>query len=126
MTIGIVDADLIGREKHRFPNLVCEKVSAYYKEKGADVTLLTDYTWSPDDFDTVYVSKVFTDTSVPDWIRETDKIHIGGTGFYFDKAPNLPAEIEHHMPDYGLYDDWIELAVAEARTKKKQIRQKVQ
>ena len=116
--IGIVDADLIGRDKHRFPNLVCEKISAYWKEKGESVTLLSDYEWSPENFGAVYVSKVFTDTPVPDWIRETDKIHIGGTGFYFDKAPNLPTEIEHHMPDYGLYDDWIETAIAEARTKK--------
>ncbi len=42
MKIGIVDADLIGREKHRFPNLVCEKLSAYWKEHGAEVVLLTD------------------------------------------------------------------------------------
>ena len=25
LNIGIVDADLIGCDKHRFPNLVCEK-----------------------------------------------------------------------------------------------------
>ena len=42
LKIGIVDADLIGRDKHRFPNLVCEKISAYYKEKGARVDLLLD------------------------------------------------------------------------------------
>ena len=42
LKIGIVDADLIGRDKHRFPNLVCEKISAYYKEKGACVDLLLD------------------------------------------------------------------------------------
>lgn len=39
MKICIIDADLIGRKKHRFPNLVCEKISAYWKEKGAEVTL---------------------------------------------------------------------------------------
>lgn len=43
MKIGIVDADLIGRHKHRFPNLVCEKLSGYWKERGAEVTLLMDY-----------------------------------------------------------------------------------
>lgn len=42
LKIGIIDADLIGRDKHRFPNLVCEKISAYYKEKGARVDLLLD------------------------------------------------------------------------------------
>ena len=116
--IGIIDADLIGRKKHRCPNLACEKISAYWKEKGADVKLLLDYD-NLDKYDEVYISKVFTDTWVPDWIdngvnMETcdvklpKKIHIGGTGFFFDKAPNLPYRIEHHMPDYNLYDEWIE------------------
>lgn len=112
MKIGIIDADLIGRDKHRFPNLVCEKISAYWKEKNADVILLLDYN-EMDMFDRVYISKVFTDTPCPDylydekWLINHPSIHIGGTGFYFDKAPNLPYEIEHHMPDYHLYDEWI-------------------
>ena len=114
MRIGIVDADLIGRQKHRFPNLVCEKMSGYWKEQGAEVTLLMDYDHF-DEYDHVYVSKVFTDTAVPGWLHETDRIHIGGTGFYFDKAPDLPYEIEHHMPDYRLYDDWIRSEVESAR-----------
>ena len=120
MRIGIVDADLIGRKKHRFPNLVCEKISAYWKEHGAEVVLLTDYEWNIDDLNSVYISKVFTDTPAPDWIRETDKSHIGGTGF-FDKAPNPPDEIEHHMPGYTLYDDWIGSVVATARTEKEKL-----
>ena len=106
MKIGIIDADLIGRNKHRFPNLVCEKLSGYWKEKGATVQLLLNYEWD-DSFDQVFVAKVFTDTPAPEWLKETDRIHIGGTGFYFDKAPNLEDEIEHHMPDYHLYDEWI-------------------
>ena len=106
MKIGIIDADLLGREKHRFPNLVCEKLSGYYKQREATVQLLKDYCWD-DSFDHVYVCKVFTDTAVPEWLVETDKVHLGGTGFFFDKAPNLPTEIEHHMPDYRLYDEWI-------------------
>lgn len=32
MKIAIVDADLIGHDKHRFPNLACEKISGYWKE----------------------------------------------------------------------------------------------
>lgn len=43
MKIGIIDADLIGRDSHRFPNLACEKISGYWKEQGAEVILLTDY-----------------------------------------------------------------------------------
>lgn len=120
MKIGIVDADLIGRKRHRFPNLVCEKLSGYWKEKGAEVTLLTDYD-SFDEYDAVYVSKVFTDTPVPDWLCETDRIHVGGTGFFFDKAPNLPDKIEHHMPDYRLYDDWIESEIERAKTERERV-----
>lgn len=110
MKIAIIDADLLGRNRHRFPNLACEKISGYWKERGATVELKLDYE-NFDDYDQVFVSKVFTDTPVPEWLCETEKIHIGGTGFYFDKAPNLPDEIEHHMPDYRLYDEWIKSEV---------------
>ena len=122
MRVAIFDADLIGREKHRFPNLVCEKLSGYWKEKGADVDLITEFPspleWNAweDMYDETYIAKVFTDTPVPDFVKPTDHIHIGGTGFYFDKAPNLPDEIEHHMPDYNLYNDWIESLVSAARS----------
>lgn len=104
--IGIIDADLVGRRKHRFPNLACEKISGYWKEKGASVTLLLKYD-SLEDYDIVYISKVFTDTKVPDGIKELKNVKYGGTGFFFDKAPNLEDKIEHHFPDYHLYDDWI-------------------
>ena len=106
MKIAIVDADLISRYNHRFPNLACEKISAFHKEAGHDVHLETDYE-KLDSYDEVFVSKVFTDTPVPDWLKPTDRIHLGGTGFYFDRAPKLPDEIEHHMPDYHLYDEFI-------------------
>lgn len=111
--IGIIDADLIGRKKHRFPNLACEKISGYWKSQGAEVHLLLDYLL-PEDFDHIYISKVFTDTEVPPLPTDSERIHIGGTGFFFDKAPNLPDEIEHHMPDYHLYDKWIESEVLNA------------
>ena len=117
MKIGIIDADLIARDKHRFPNLACEKISGYWKEKGADVELKLDYE-GLDAYDEVFISKVFTDTWVPDWIADgvdmdtvsvnlPENIHVGGTGFFFAQAPILPDEIEHHMPDYHLYDEWI-------------------
>lgn len=108
MNIGIIDADLIGRNKHRFPNLACEKISAYWKSHGSNVTLLTDYN-NINLYDHVYISKVFTDTPFPEYINADERIHLGGTGFYFDEAQNLPDEIEHHMPDYHLYDDWISM-----------------
>ena len=53
MKIAIIDADLLGRTKHRFPNLVCEKLSAYWKEHGAEVELKLDYE-NLDEYDKVY------------------------------------------------------------------------
>ncbi len=126
MKVAIIDADLLGRTKHRFPNLVSEKISAYWKKRGADVELKLDYE-NLEKYDEVFISKVFTDTWVPDWIAECvnmdeveanlpSNIHVGGTGFFFAHAPNLPDDIEHHMPDYHLYDDWIAGEVEKAKT----------
>lgn len=106
MKIGIIDADLIGRKQHRFPNLCCLKISGYHKELGDDVKLLLDCS-DLSGFDKVYVAKVFTDTPDPiSTICGGPQIIKGGTGYFYDKAPMLPYEIEHHMPDYHLYDEW--------------------
>lgn len=121
MKIGIIDADLLGRSKHRFPNLVCEKLSGFWNEHGAQTELLMSYD-CVDQYDRVYISKVFTDTPVPEWVindaMRPSNVMIGGTGFYYDKAPNLPEEVEHHMPNYDLYNDFIENDVAKARKEK--------
>lgn len=106
MKIAIIDADLIGRSKHRFPNLVCMKLSGYYKEIGAEVELKTDYN-NLAAHDKVYISKVFTDTPIDEGILELPNVEYGGTGFFYDKAPKLPDKVEHHMPDYHLYDKWV-------------------
>ena len=37
LKVAIIDADLIGRKKHRFPNLVCMKLSAYHKMGGGQM-----------------------------------------------------------------------------------------
>lgn len=106
MKIGIIDADLLSRKKHRFPNLACMKISAYHKGLGDEVTLLLSY----DEilcYDKVFVSKVFSDTFVPDWITELSWVEYGGTGFFYDKAKPLPYEIEHCKPDYHLYDEFV-------------------
>lgn len=54
MKVGIIDADLIGRKKHRFPNLASEKISAYWKEQGAEVHLKLDYD-NLEDYDHIYI-----------------------------------------------------------------------
>lgn len=108
--IYIIDADLIGRKNHRFPNLACLKISAYYKSLGYNVQLKLNYE-TLDQAYKVFISKVFTDTPIDEEILKLDNVEYGGTGFYFDKAPNLPDEIEHHMPDYHLYDDWVQVQI---------------
>ena len=62
--IAIIDADIVGKKKHRFPNLCCMKLSTYYKNLGYEVILKTDYD-GLDAFDKVFISKVFTDTEIP-------------------------------------------------------------
>lgn len=125
LKVAIIDADLLGRTKHRFPNLASEKISAYWKEQGAEVELKLDYD-ELEKYDHVFISKVFTDTKVPDWIADhvdmdsgevtlPENIHVGGTGFFFAQAPDLDEEIEHHMPDYNLYDKWINAEVLKAK-----------
>lgn len=106
MKIAIIDADLIGKKKHRFPNLVCMKISGYYKSQGNEVILKLDYE-NLEEFDKVFISKVFTDTSINEDILKLPNVEYGGTGFYYDKAPKLPCYIEHHFPDYDLYLDFV-------------------
>lgn len=122
MKIGIVDADLIGRSKHRFPNLACMKISGYHKEKGDTVTLITEYLTGNtfqryySRYDKIYVSKVFVDTPVPYDILNLSITQYGGTGFFFANADPLIPEIEHHFPDYHLYDNWIQEKKAEGKS----------
>lgn len=59
-------------------------------------------------YDKVYISKVFTDTVIPECYLNLKNAEYGGTGFFYDKAPALPDEIEHHKPDYHLYDAWVQ------------------
>ena len=111
MRVAILDADLIGRKRHRFPNLVCMKLSGYHKTLRDEVLLKTDYD-GLDTFDCVYISKVFTDTPVPETALKLSNVSYGGTGFFYDKAPALPESSEHQKPDYHLYDGWVSAQLA--------------
>ena len=109
--IAIIDADLIGRKRHRFPNLTCMKLSGYFKSYGWFVTLKTDWD-GLDKFHKVFIAKVFTDTPIPDGgvfgnPLELPNVEYGDTGFFYDKAKPLPPQIEHATPDYHLYDEWL-------------------
>lgn len=117
MKIGIIDADLIDNGT-RHPNLALMKLSAYNKKLGYQVDLLEDYDHIPE-YDQVYISKVFTFTEVPKNLRDYKNITIGGTGFFKDGGGDLDDEIEHHMPDYHLYDDFIHRQLAKGVPRKR-------
>ncbi len=112
--IALVDADLLDNGT-RHPNLVVMKLSAYFKENGCNVRLIESYDElyfmgcyeSVKEYDAVFISKVFDFTKIDEHLLEFDNVFFGGTGFFFDHAPNLPYEIEHHMPDYHVYDEFI-------------------
>jgi len=112
MNIGIIDADLLGQPNHKFPNLALMKLSAYHKRKGDTVRLISYDDINPrmlvkQNFDKVFLSKVFTNSVVPEYVLKLPFVVWGGTGFYYDLAPNLPDEIEHTFPDYDLYSEWV-------------------
>jgi hypothetical protein len=109
--VAIIDADLIGRSQHRLPNLALMKLSSYEKAEGSEVMLKRDYS-GLEEFDRVWIGCVFTDTRVPSEVRRLDNVVSGGTGFFYDKAPKLPDFIEHSMPDYHIYDEFVSEQIA--------------
>lgn len=86
--------------------MACLKISGYNKSKGNTVILKLDYD-GLEYFDKIYISKVFTDTEIPEEVLKFPNVEYGGTGFFYDKATPLPNEIEHYMPDYTLYNEWV-------------------
>lgn len=104
--IALIDADLLDGGT-RFPNLALMKISGYFKERGG-IELVESYeNFNPNKFDKIYISKVFDFTKIDESLLTLPNVYYGGTGFFFDKATPLPYEIEHHMPDYHLYDEYI-------------------
>lgn len=110
MKIGLIDVD-----GHNFPNIALMKISAYYKNKGANVEWYNDTTH----YEKVFMSKVFSDVYSPDIAepQNADEVIKGGAGYAiktvngveiynkkYDK--NLPYEIEHVFPDYSLYPQY--------------------
>lgn len=94
MKIGLIDVD-----GHNFPNLCLMKISAWHKARGDTVEWWDGFA----QYDRVYMSRVFDDTYSEDEPEpvNADEIIKGGTGY--DLQNRLPDEIEHIMPDYGLY-----------------------
>lgn len=99
MKIGLIDVDAEGRKRHKYPNLALMKISAWHKAQGDEV----DWWFGFEQYDRVYMSKIFDDTYTQD-IEEpfnAKEIIKGGTGY--SMSQKLPDEIEHIYPDYSLY-----------------------
>lgn len=106
--IGLIDCDLISHERHNFPNLALMKISGYLKSMGHNVELTNYDSANPNslfygEYNQIFAAKVFSDTKTPYFIKNTDKLKVGGSGFYYNHEHSLPEEIEHFIPDYDLY-----------------------
>lgn len=92
MNIGLIAVD------SDYPNLALMKISAWHKSQGDLVEWYNPF----DQYDVVYMSKIFSFT--PDygqWITNTKHIRKGGTGY--DLYSVLPEEMEFVVPDYSIY-----------------------
>lgn len=94
MKIGLIDVD-----GHNFPNLSLMKISAYHKACGDQV----EWWWGWEQYDRVYMSKVFDETysrDIPEPLNAKEIVK-GGTGYGLENK--LPDEVESMCPDYSLY-----------------------
>lgn len=114
MRVGLIDVDAESRGKVTFPNLSLMKISAWHKEHGDSVEwykpLLSGH------MDRVYMSKVFGDeyTKYYAFPIDADEVIKGGSGYAISVVDGkefynpemdepLPPDVDHIMPDYGLY-----------------------
>lgn len=112
--IGLIDADLMDNGT-RHPNLALMKIAGYYKELGNEVKLIYKSYEEVKHYDKVFISKVFNFTNIPDWVIKLPNVEYGGTGFFEDGGENLPDEIEHHMPYYDLYKEYVDEQIENGR-----------
>jgi len=108
MNIGVIDCEFISGKGGKFPNLALMKISNYHKKKGDYVQLVGFDELNPISLfnntqDRYYISKVFSKTQIPGYIKRGDNVFIGGSGFFYDHEHGLSDEIEHVKPDYSLY-----------------------
>lgn len=101
MKIALIDVD-----SNNFPNLVLMKLSAWHKNFGDEVILMSaeDALREEDlifKYDKIYGACVFNGHE--EILSELEKcgVHLGGTGTRHREI--LPHEVEHIMPDYSLY-----------------------
>lgn len=101
MKIALVDVD-----SHNFPNLVLMKLSAWHKNRGDEVILMSAENALQEEnlifkYDKICGACVFSGQEEILQKLESRGVHLGGTGTRYREI--LPPEIEHIMPDYSLY-----------------------
>ena len=111
MKIGLIDVDNTG-----YPNLALMKISAFHKQNGDFVEWYSAFSGLIEEYDIVYLSKIFSFSKDYEYPIYSKKVERGGTGyaiktingretFCADDHTNLPEYIEHIYPDYSLYPD---------------------
>lgn len=139
---GIVDVDLLDCGT-RHPNLVLMKIAGYLRDNNISYKFIFNENENLEKYSYIYASKVFTFSKEPNFFNarniDQNKIKKGGTGYYaeeknletfirlqnedmkgLEKDPNLPGfGMAHQMPDYTLYDDYIDNELSKGKDLKR-------
>lgn len=95
LKVGLIDID------SKIPNLALMKLAAWHKLWSDKTVELTTPIFAPN-YDFIYVSKVFTWTSLPALNVDISNIDIGGSG-WGDLKRTICEKAESLCPDYSLY-----------------------
>jgi hypothetical protein len=98
MKIGLIDVD-----GHNFPNLALMKISAYHKKIGDNVELYRCDIFYNEEYDLVYMSKVFDNTYSKDFIGVVNAKKVIRGGYGYDNYEKPFEEYETTFPDYSIY-----------------------
>ena len=91
MNVGLLAVD------SQYPNLALMKLSAWHKQRGDIVSWYNPL----ENYDKVYMAKVFSFTPDYGYYVNADEVERGGTGY--DLQRTLPEEIDRMQPDYSIY-----------------------
>lgn len=94
MKIGLIQVD------GKYPNLALMKLSAYHKAQGDSVSMYRPI--DGEEYDRVYMSKVFDFTPDYDYGIRAQEVVKGGTAY--DMKAVLPDGVEHACPDYAAFN----------------------
>ena len=96
MKIGLVDVD-----GHNFPNVALMKIASWHRQQGDTAEWVNGF----EEYDRIYMSKVFTFTPDDLTAYRCPDIRRGGTGY--DIKSRLPDEIDRHTGlAYDLYPQY--------------------